>query len=78
MMLAGSLSEYQDVKEGKPSPANEVLDEPNSPEVTEANPISLEEITNVQIDDKPARPIKIIRQKWPKKRKSKQKPNRKH
>lgn len=61
MMLAGSLQEYQNVVQGKKPPPNEILDEPNSPEITEASPIPMEEITTVQIDDQPKRKVKIYK-----------------
>ena len=61
MLLAGSLQEYQSVKQGKKLPPNEVVDEPNSPEITESSPISMEEITAVQIDDQPKRKVKIYK-----------------
>ena len=61
MLLAGGYQEYERIKKKEPPPANEVIDEPNSPEISEANPISLDEITTVQIDDQPKRNIKIYK-----------------
>ncbi len=59
MLMAGSYQEWKRVEDGQPPLDNSIANEPNAPEITEDRPVSFEEITGVQVDGGPKKPVKI-------------------
>ena len=59
MMMAGSLQEWQRIKEGKKPYPNKLKSDPNLLELTEENRIPWDDITGVKIDEGPKKKVKI-------------------